>query len=123
MPAARHHVGQLWAAHEAREIALPAAALLYGAAKQHHGVGGRKPDLRVEGELALARPELDLDRTQRQAERNHVAAHVLQDRLELVETRFGEILIALRQHAHLRRLAGPGGIGGIESRVLEREYV
>ncbi len=60
-------------------------------------VGRREPDLRMEGELALARPELDLDRAQRQAERDHIAAHDFQDRLDLIEARLGEILIAGRE--------------------------
>src|SRR5262249_59499973 len=62
MPAARHDVGQLRPAHEACVIALAPAALLHGAAEQHHGVGRCEPDLRMEGELALAWAKLDLDR-------------------------------------------------------------
>ena len=123
VPAARHHVGQLRPAHEARVIALPAADLLHRAAEQHHGVGGREADLGLEGELALARPELDLDRAQRQTERHHVAADRLQHRLQLIEARLGEILIAGREHAHLRRLARPAGVGGIEPRILDLEHM
>src|SRR5437879_4350442 len=77
----------------------------------------------MEGELTLARPELALDRAQWQTERDHVAPHRLQDRLELIEARLGEILIALREEAHLRRLAWPGGVGRIEPRIDELEDV
>src|SRR5689334_16284688 len=97
MPAARHDIGKLRPAHEARDIALPPAALLHGVAEQHHRVGRRKPDLRMESELTLARPKLDLDRPQWQTERDHITPHRLQDRLDLVETRLGEIRIARRE--------------------------
>src|SRR5262245_66394170 len=70
VPAARHDVGKLWPAHEACKIAPPPAALLHRIAEQHHRVGRRKANLRMEGELTLARPELDLDRAQRQAKRD-----------------------------------------------------
>ena len=121
MPAARHHVRQFRSAHEARVKSLPVAGLLHGAAKQHHRVGGREPDLRLESELALARPELDLDRAQRQPERDDVAPNAFQDRLDLIEACFREILIAGRQHRDFRRFARPGGIGGIEPRVDQLE--
>ena len=75
VPAARQCVLDLRPRHEGRVIALPAADLLHRAAEQHHGIGGRKAELRMEGELALARAELDLDRAQRQAERDNLAAH------------------------------------------------
>ena len=95
--------GSFGRAHEARVIALAAADLLHGAAEQHHGVGRREPDLRLERELALARTELDLDRAQRQAERHDIAAHGLEDRLDLIEAGLGQILVALREQAHLGR--------------------
>ena len=68
---------------------------------------GASPVSRAEGEFALARPEFDFERAQRQAERDEVAcAEQGEDRIELIEARFGEILKALREQAHLRRLAG-----------------
>ena len=68
VPSGREHVRQFWPAHEGRVIAMAAGDLLHGAAKQHHGVGRRKPGHRRKCEFALARAELDLDRPQRQAE-------------------------------------------------------
>jgi hypothetical protein len=109
--------------HEARVITLPAADLLHRAAEQHHGVGGREPDLRLERELALARAELDLDRAQRQPERDDLAAHDLEDRLHLIEAVLGQVLVALGEQAHVGRLAGPGGIAGIQPRVIQLEDV
>ena len=53
-------------------------------------------------------PELDLDRAQRQAERDDIAAHRLEDRLHLVEPCLGQILVALGEQADLGRLARPG---------------
>src|ERR1700736_6125668 len=73
MPSRCEHVRQSWTAHEGRVKTVPMADLLHGAAKQHHGVGGLKPDCRREREFALARTEFDLDRPQRQAERQDVA--------------------------------------------------
>src|SRR5262249_47729643 len=123
VPAARHDVRKLWPAHEACEIALPPAALFHGIAEQHHRIGRRKANLRMEGELTLARPELDLDRAQRQAERDNVAPHRLEDRLDLIEARFGEIRIAGREQLHLRRLGWPRGIGRIEPLAYDLENV
>src|SRR6478736_6444970 len=110
MPAGREYIRESWAAHEGRVITVPMADLLHGAAKQHHGVGGLEPQRRLERELALARPEFDFDRAQRQAERQDVAPDYLQHRLHLVVALLGEILIAVRQQAHRRRLARLAGI-------------
>src|SRR5262249_13766849 len=123
MPATRHEIGQLRAAHEARMIAVPAADLLRGAAEQHHGVSWIQACLRTEGEFALARSEFDFDRPKRQAESKHVAAYRLKDRLNLVEAGFGEILIAGRDQAYFQRFSGPAGVRGLQSRVLDLEYV
>ena len=84
---------------------------------------GASPVCGLEREFALARAELDLGRAQRQVERHQVAADRLQHRLELVESRLGQILIAGREHAHFRRLARPGGVRRIEPRVLDAEDV
>ena len=82
-----------------------------------------RPSLRAKGEFALARPELDFDRAQRQAELLDVAAQNLQRRIEHVEARLGEILIALREQAHLRRFRRPGRIGRRKPRILELEQM
>ena len=65
--------------------ALSAANLLHGAAEQHHGVGRFKAAERLKGELTLAGPVLALDRAQRQAESDDIAADDLDHRLNLVE--------------------------------------
>jgi len=123
MPAARHHVGQRWAAHEAGETAVAPRDLLHRRTEQDHGVGGGEPDLRAERELALARPELDLDRAQRQAERLHAAADLLQHRIELIEPRLGEVLESLGDQADLRRGRRPGGVLRREARIDDAEQV
>ena len=123
MPAARHHVRQRRPAHEAREHAVAARDLLHRGAEQDHRVGRGKPDLRPEGELALARPELDLDRAQREIERDDATAQRRDRLIEQVEARLGEILIALREQADLRRFRRPGGVGGRKPRVLQLEQM
>ncbi len=75
----------------------------------------------MEREFALARAELDLDRTQRQPERNHLAANGFEHRLHQVEARLGEIGIAGRDEADLRRLGWPGRGLGLDPRVVELE--
>ena len=110
MPAGREHIRQFRPAHEGRVIAVAMRDLLHGAAKQHHVVGGLEPLGRLEGEFALARAELDLDRPQRQAQRQDVAPDDFEHRLHLVVALLGQILIALRQQADRRRLAGLAGI-------------
>src|SRR5258705_13648463 len=62
MPSGCEHVRESRAAHEGRVITMPMADLLHGAAKQHHGVGGLKPQRRLERELALARTKFHFDR-------------------------------------------------------------
>ena len=123
MPAARHHVGQCRPAHEAREQAVAARDLLHRRAEQHHGVGAGQAGLRAEGEFDLARAELDFDRAQRQAKRLDAAAQDLDRRIEHVVTALGEILVALREQAHLRRLRRPGGVGRRQPRVLQLEQM
>ncbi len=85
VPAARHHVLELWARHERRVITVPAADLFHGATEQHHGIGRRKSDLRLEREFALAGAELDFDGAQRQAKRDDLAAQDFENRLDLIE--------------------------------------
>src|ERR671937_409610 len=75
----------------------------------------------MERELALARPELDLDRTKRQAERNHLAPDLLEDGLHLIEAVLGQILVALSDQADLRRLPRPSGIGRIKAGIVDLE--
>src|SRR5262249_40490117 len=67
MPAARHRVRKCRTAHEAGQEPVAARDLLNGGAKQHHGVGGVEAKLRAEGEFALTRAQLDLNRAQWQA--------------------------------------------------------
>src|SRR5215469_472435 len=75
----------------------------------------------MESELALARPELDLDRAQRQAERQHVAAHGLEDGLDLIEAGLGEERVALRDEAHLDWCGRPGRVRWRKARIVELE--
>lgn len=96
MPAAGKNVRQLRPAHEGRVIAVAARDLLHRRTEQHHGVGRGKAHSGREGEFALARAELDLDRAQRQPEREDVAADDLERRLHLIVALLGEILIAVR---------------------------
>ena len=123
VPAGGEHVRQFRPAHEGGVIAVAAGDLLHGATKQHHVVGGREPLGRLEGEFALARAELDLDRSQRQAERQHVAADDFQRRLHLVVALLGQVLIAVRQQADGRRPPGLAGILRRHVRVFELEEV
>ena len=110
MPAGREQVREFRPAHEGGVIAMPMGDLFHGAAEQDHVVGGREPDCRLKGEFALARAEFDLDRPQRQAERQHVAPDDFQHRLHLVVALFGQILIALRQQADIGRRTGLPGM-------------
>ena len=48
---------------------------------------------------------------------------MLEDRIDLIEARFGQILKALRDQLTVRRLARPGGVGGREPRVLDLEQM
>ena len=121
VPAACKQIRQFRSAHEGGVIAVAARDLLHGAAKQHHVVGGLQALLRREGEFALARPELDLDRAQGQPERDDVAAQDLQHRLHLIKTLLGEVLIAVREQAHRRRRAGLAGVLRAHMRVVELE--
>ncbi len=123
VPAARHHVGQRRPAHEAGEIAVAARDLLHRRAEQDHGVGGFKAHERAEGEFALAGAELDLYRAQRQAERGNAAPQDRHRRIEHVEARFGEVLVALIEQAQLRRLRRPGGVLRLKPRVLQLEQM
>ena len=84
---------------------------------------GVKPLGRLKGEFALARAELDLDRPQGQAERQHVAADDFQRRLHLVVALLGQVLIAVRQQADGRRPSGLAGILRRHVRVFELEEV
>src|SRR5437016_11492784 len=85
VPATRHQVLKLWARHERRVITVPAADLFHGATEQHHGIGRRKSDLRLEREFALAGAELDFDGAQRQAKRDDLAAQDFENRLRSEE--------------------------------------
>src|SRR3954465_12380711 len=63
MPTGCEHVRQPRPAHEGRVITVAMADLLHGATKHNHGVGRLEPDRRSESEFALARAELDFDRS------------------------------------------------------------
>ena len=123
VPARREHVRQFRPAHEGGVIAVAAGDLLHGAAKQHHVVGGLEAGAGRKGEFALARAELDLDRAQRQAERQHVAPDDFQHRLHLVVALLGQILIAVRQQADIGRRAGLPGMLRRHFGVFELEDV
>ena len=102
---------------------MAAGDLLHGAAEQDHGVGGLEPLPRRESEFALARAELDLDRAQRQTERQDVAPDDLEHRLHLVVALLGQILIAVRQQADVGRRARLAGMLRRHLRVFELEDV
>jgi hypothetical protein len=121
VPAGGEGVGHLGPAHEGGVVAVARRHLLHRAAEQHHGVGRGEADGRLEGELALAGAELHLHRAQRQAELLHGAADVVECRLHLVVALLGQILVALGDEAHLRRLAGLGGVGRRHARIVELE--
>ena len=74
MPARGEHIGQRRPAHEACQKTMAPRDLLRRGAEQHHGIGGLEAKKRPERELALARPELDFERAQRQAERGDAPA-------------------------------------------------
>ena len=95
--------------------------LLGGAAEQHHGVGRCEADAGAEGELDLARPEFDFYGAQRQAEIDEVGAQDLQDRVHLVVTLLGQVLIALVQQGHVGRFAGLAGVRNAKLRRLQLE--
>src|ERR1700693_6250404 len=94
---------------------MPLADLLHGTSEQDHGVGGIEALGGQKSEFALAWPELDFDRAQRQAEREDVAPENLEHRLHLVVALLGQILIAMREQADIRRLAGL-------ARILRRHF-
>ena len=102
---------------------MAAGDLLHGASetapccRRAQSLGRRK------SEFALARAELDLDRSQGQAERQHVAPDDFQRRLHLVVALLGQILIAVRQQAHRRRPPGLAGILRRHVRVFQLEEV
>ncbi len=123
VPAGGEHVRQFRPAHEGGVIAVAARDLFHGRAEQHHVVGGRQPLGRRKSEFALARAELDLDRSQGQAERQHVAADDFQRRLHLVVALLGQVLIAVREQADGRRPSGLAGILRRHVRVFELEEV
>src|SRR6266516_2861879 len=103
VPATRHQVLKLWARHERRVITVPAAELFHGATEQHHGIGRRKSDLRLEREFALAGAELDFDGAQRQAKRDDLAAQDFENRLDLAEAGF-DYLAGLEVEFHVFKL-------------------
>src|SRR5262249_59876617 len=86
-------------------------------------IGRRKADRRLERKVALAGTEFALDGAQRQIEGEDLPPHDFEDWLDLIETRFRQILIALRQQADSRRLARPSGIARGEARIVELENV
>src|SRR5262249_2165237 len=69
VPPARKHVREPRSAHERGVIAVPAANLFHGTAKQRHVVRGSEAVRGIEGDLELARTELTFERAHRQTER------------------------------------------------------
>ena len=84
--------------------------LFHRRAKQNHRVGGGKSKLRAEGEFALARAQFDFERTKRHAERFDAAPDRLQRRVDLIEARFGQILVALIEQTDFGRPRRPGRV-------------
>ena len=123
VPAASEGVWQPRPAHEADEMTVPPRHLLHGAAEQHHRIGGSQPRLRREGELVLARAQLDFERDERHAKSMHGLAQDFEDRIDLVETRLGEILKAVRGVLDRRRLGGPGEAVRRKLRIDELEQL
>src|SRR5271168_991517 len=105
MPAGRDNIRDPRTAHERRMIAGAPADLLHGRTKLHHEVGWVETDGRGEGKLALARPKLDFDRAQRQAQREDITPYYVDDRLDQIVALFREILISGRNELDSRRLA------------------
>ena len=104
-------------------IAVAMGDLFHGTAKQHHGVGRHQACRRREGEFALAGAEFDLDRAQWQAERENIAPDDVEHRRHLIVTLLGQILVAVRKQADLRRTAGLARVLGRHLRVFELEDV
>ena len=105
-------------------IAVALGDLLGGTPEQDHGVGGPEAAFGAEGELDLAGTELDFKRSQGKAEGHDVAAQDLEDRVHLVVTLLGQVLITLveqRDLGWLAGLAGLSGIAGAEARLLDLE--
>ena len=95
VPAAREDVLDLRPAHEGRVVAVPRADLFHRVAEQDHRIGRFQPRARLERDLDLARPELDLQRAQRQAERRQIAPQHREDGVELVKPDLGQVLVAV----------------------------
>ena len=102
---------------------MAARDLLHRGAEQHHGVGAIQTRLRAESEFALAGPELDLDRAQRQADLLDAMAQQFHRRIEHVVAGFGEILVALRQQADVGRFRRPGRVGRRQTRIRQLEQM
>ena len=102
---------------------MTAGDLFNGRAEKHHGVGGVETELRAEGEFALTGPELDLDRAQWQAESLDAAAEDFNRGVQQIESRLGEILIALRQETDFGRFRRPGRIGRRQPWIFQLEQM
>src|SRR2546422_6227054 len=123
MPAARHDVGQLRPAHEGGVIAMAARALLYRAAQQQHRVSRLEAGQRRKRELELAGAELDLERSQRQAEGFQILSQDLHDRVDEIVALLGEVLVAGGEELDLRRRPGLPRVGRLEARGHDPEDV
>src|SRR6267154_526907 len=98
-------------------MAVTAADLFDGAAKQDHVVR-RLDSLRgPEHELHLAGAELQLDGAQIEAERQRLASQDVGDGLDAIETQLGEVVVALVDQLHLGYRARLAGILEAEPRV------
>src|SRR5436189_5470562 len=123
VPAAGHDVGQLRPAHEGGVVAMAARALLYRATQQQHRVSRLEAGQRRERELELAGTELDLERSQRQAEGFQILSQDLHDRVDEIVALLGEVLVAGGEELDLRRRPGLPGVGRPEARVHTPEDV
>ena len=69
VPPAGDDVWQQRAGHETRDHSETAAGLLHSGANQDHEIGGEDADGGTKGQLYLTRPELDLERPEREIQR------------------------------------------------------
>ena len=118
VPAARHHVRERRPADEAGVVAGAAQRLGHAVAEGDHPVGGRERIARLEHRLDLARPELDLERGERQPQALGGALDDAQRLVAAIGPAFGEQVVAGMDHGHRRRLARPGGALRVQRRGI-----
>ena len=104
-------------------MTMPAGNLAHGGAGECHQVRGLQSRAGTEGDLALARPEFDLQRPQRQAEALQTLADVLVDGIDGVVEFLAQILVAFGGQRHVGRPAGLRRILWPQPRIDEAEQV